>query len=96
MPSYFFRLRVALSFFVIHVFASLYSVRAPLSLWHVDTNHKLIRYNIVLFGAVGGYSRKIMCLNAATNNLASTAFAAFKQATERHGIPSSESQESKE
>ncbi|CAL8378800.1 unnamed protein product [Boreogadus saida] len=65
-----------------------YSVRAPLSLWHVDTNHKLIRYNIVLFGAVDGYSRKIMCLNAATNNLASTAFAAFKQATERHGIPS--------
>ncbi|CAL8368819.1 unnamed protein product [Boreogadus saida] len=62
--------------------------RAPLSLWHVDTNHKLIRYSIVLFGAVDGYSRKIMCLNAATNNLASTAFAAFKQATERHGIPS--------
>ncbi|CAL8269817.1 unnamed protein product [Arctogadus glacialis] len=48
----------------------------------------LPRYNIVLFGAVDGYSRKIMCLNAATNNLASTAFAAFKQATERHGIPS--------
>ncbi|KTG43905.1 hypothetical protein cypCar_00048876 [Cyprinus carpio] len=35
-----------------------YSVRGPLSLWHVDTNHKLIRYNIVLFGAVDGYSRK--------------------------------------
>ncbi|CAM4665756.1 unnamed protein product [Leuciscus chuanchicus] len=35
-----------------------YSVRGPLSLWHVDTNHKLIRYNIVLFGAVDGYSKK--------------------------------------
>ncbi|XP_041845240.1 uncharacterized protein LOC121642553 [Melanotaenia boesemani] len=65
-----------------------YSVRAPLSLWHVDTNHKLIRYNIVLFGAVDGYSRKVMCLNAATNNRAQTAFAAFKKATEKHGIPS--------
>ncbi|XP_031172966.1 uncharacterized protein LOC116062437 [Sander lucioperca] len=65
-----------------------YSVRGPLSLWHVDTNHKLIRYNIVLFGAVDGYSRKVMCLSAATNNLASTAFSAFKKATERHGIPS--------
>ncbi|XP_050958050.1 uncharacterized protein LOC127159193 [Labeo rohita] len=65
-----------------------YSVRGPLSLWHVDTNHKLIRYNIVLFGAVDGYSRKVMCLNAATNNRASTAFTAFKKATERHGIPS--------
>ncbi|XP_053370276.1 uncharacterized protein LOC128544241 [Clarias gariepinus] len=29
-----------------------------------------------------------MCLNAATNNRASTAFTAFKKATERHGIPS--------
>lgn len=65
-----------------------YSVRGPLSLWHVDTNHKLIRYNIVLFGAVDGFSRKVMCLNAATNNRASTAIAAFKKATETHGIPS--------
>ncbi|KAL2076359.1 hypothetical protein ACEWY4_028060 [Coilia grayii] len=65
-----------------------YRVRGPLSLWHVDTNHKLIRYNIVLFGAVDGYSRKVMCLNAANNNLASTALAAFKQATEKYGIPS--------
>uniref|UniRef100_W5KMR3 Integrase core domain-containing protein n=1 Tax=Astyanax mexicanus TaxID=7994 RepID=W5KMR3_ASTMX len=37
-----------------------YSVRGPLSLWHVDTNHNLIRYNIVLFGAVDGFSRKVM------------------------------------
>uniref|UniRef100_A0A8B9H5Z3 Integrase core domain-containing protein n=1 Tax=Astyanax mexicanus TaxID=7994 RepID=A0A8B9H5Z3_ASTMX len=65
-----------------------YSVRGPLSLWHVDTNHNLIRYNIVLFGAVDGFSRKVMCLSVATNNLASTAFAAFKEATEKHGIPS--------
>uniref|UniRef100_A0A3B3BMS2 Integrase core domain-containing protein n=1 Tax=Oryzias melastigma TaxID=30732 RepID=A0A3B3BMS2_ORYME len=36
-----------------------YSVKGPLSLWHVDTNHKLIRYNIVIFGAVDGYSRKV-------------------------------------
>ncbi|XP_071063045.1 uncharacterized protein [Pseudochaenichthys georgianus] len=64
-----------------------YSVRGPLSLWHVDTNHKLIRYNIVLFGAVDGYSRKVMCLEAATNNRALTAFSAFKEATEKHGIP---------
>ncbi|KAF6723412.1 hypothetical protein FQA47_022497 [Oryzias melastigma] len=39
-----------------------YSVRGPLSLWHVDTNHKLIRFNIVIFGAVDGFSRKV-CRN---------------------------------
>ncbi|KAG7455518.1 hypothetical protein MATL_G00257570 [Megalops atlanticus] len=65
-----------------------YSVRGPLSVWHVDTNHKLIRYNIVFFGAVDGHSRKVMFLDAATNNRASTAFAHFRKATERHGIPS--------
>ncbi|RVE66924.1 hypothetical protein OJAV_G00112930 [Oryzias javanicus] len=65
-----------------------YSVRGPLSLWHVDTNHKLIRFNIVIFGAVDGFSRKIVCLEAATNNRAATAFAAFKRATDQHGIPS--------
>ncbi|KAK7889111.1 hypothetical protein WMY93_024671 [Mugilogobius chulae] len=65
-----------------------YSVRGPLSLWHVDTNHKLIRFSIVIFGAIDGYSRKIMCLQAAANNRASTAFTAFKQATEQFGIPS--------
>ncbi|XP_070401378.1 uncharacterized protein [Nothobranchius furzeri] len=65
-----------------------YSVRGPLSLWHVDTNHKLIRFNIVIFGAVDGYSRKIVCLEAATNNRAATAFAVFKRATDQHGIPS--------
>ncbi|XP_049432794.1 uncharacterized protein LOC125889111 [Epinephelus fuscoguttatus] len=65
-----------------------YSVRGPPPLWHYDTNHKLIRYNIVLFGTVDVYSRKVMCLETATNNRASTAFAAFKRATEIHGMPS--------
>uniref|UniRef100_A0AAQ4PLG5 Mitogen-activated protein kinase 8 interacting protein 1a n=1 Tax=Gasterosteus aculeatus aculeatus TaxID=481459 RepID=A0AAQ4PLG5_GASAC len=37
-----------------------YSVRGPHSLAHIDTNHKLIRYNIVLFGGVDGYSRKVI------------------------------------
>ncbi|KAK7884034.1 hypothetical protein WMY93_027157 [Mugilogobius chulae] len=54
-----------------------YSVRGPLSLVHVDTNHKLIRYNIVIFGGVDGYSRKILYLDAATNNCASTGLSFF-------------------
>ncbi|XP_034005839.1 uncharacterized protein LOC117497916 isoform X1 [Trematomus bernacchii] len=64
-----------------------YSVRGPLSLVHVDTNHKLIRYNIVLFGGVDGYSRKVMYLGASTNNRASTAYGFFLEATQRHGVP---------
>uniref|UniRef100_A0A9J7YE88 Integrase catalytic domain-containing protein n=1 Tax=Cyprinus carpio carpio TaxID=630221 RepID=A0A9J7YE88_CYPCA len=65
-----------------------YSVRGPLSLAHIDTNHKLIRYNIVLFGGVDGYSRKILYLDAATNNKASTVFSFFLRSTQLHGLPS--------
>ncbi|XP_057216619.1 uncharacterized protein LOC130570364 isoform X2 [Triplophysa rosa] len=65
-----------------------YSVPGPLSLVHVDTNHKLIRYNIVIFGGVDGFSRKILYLNAATNNRAATAFSFFLEATQLHGLPS--------
>ncbi|XP_041850896.1 uncharacterized protein LOC121646082 [Melanotaenia boesemani] len=65
-----------------------YSVPGPLSLVHVDTNHKLIRYNIVIFGGVDGFSRKVLYLNAATNNRASTAFQFFLEATRQHGLPS--------
>ncbi|XP_035988953.1 uncharacterized protein LOC118561136 [Fundulus heteroclitus] len=65
-----------------------YSVRAPLSLVHVDTNHKLIRFNIVIFGGIDGFSRKVMYLEAANNNKASTAFKFFLSSCEKNGLPS--------
>lgn len=64
-----------------------YSVSGPKSLAHVDTNHKLVRYNIVIFGGVDGFSRKIMYLCAANNNLSSTAFAFFQQSVDKFGFP---------
>ncbi|XP_023818414.1 uncharacterized protein LOC105358785 [Oryzias latipes] len=64
-----------------------YSVPAPLSLVHLDTNHKLIRYGFVIFGAIDGFSRKIMYLGAATNNKASTALGFFLRSVEDHGVP---------
>ncbi|XP_078016818.1 uncharacterized protein LOC144458368 isoform X1 [Epinephelus lanceolatus] len=48
----------------------------------------LTRYNTVIFGAVDGFSRKIMYLGAANNNRSSTALAFFQQSVERHGFPS--------
>ncbi|XP_051794348.1 uncharacterized protein LOC110972132 isoform X1 [Acanthochromis polyacanthus] len=65
-----------------------YFVQRPLSLVHVDTNHKLIRYNIVIFGAIDGYSRKIFYLEPATNNRANTAHSIFLKAVENYGWPS--------
>ncbi|XP_051974469.1 uncharacterized protein LOC127637440 [Xyrauchen texanus] len=65
-----------------------YSVPAPLSLVHIDTNHKLIRYNIVIFGAIDGFSRKIFYLDVAGNNKAKIAFGFFMDGIEKNGWPS--------
>ncbi|XP_063067584.1 uncharacterized protein LOC134459214 isoform X2 [Engraulis encrasicolus] len=64
-----------------------YSVPSPRSLVHIDTNHKLIRYNIVIFGGIDGYSRKIMYLRVSNNNLASTTLAFFTDAVQNFGFP---------
>ncbi|XP_039856886.1 uncharacterized protein LOC120714622 isoform X2 [Simochromis diagramma] len=64
-----------------------YSVKGPLSLVHVDTNHKLIRYGIVIFAGIDGYSRKIMHLGAGNNNKASTASGFFMSSVEQFGFP---------
>ncbi|KAG5262228.1 hypothetical protein AALO_G00293600 [Alosa alosa] len=63
-----------------------YSVPGPRSLMHMDTNHKLIRYNIVIFGGIDGFSRKIMYLGAAHNNLAVTTLAFFQEAVDNFGF----------
>jgi hypothetical protein len=49
-----------------------YNVPAPNCLWHIDTNHKLISWRMVIHGCVDGYSRTIIYLKCATNNLATT------------------------
>ncbi|XP_077407559.1 uncharacterized protein LOC144038728 [Vanacampus margaritifer] len=64
-----------------------YSVPGPRSLMHIDTNHKLIRYNMVIFGGIDGFSRKIMYLAVANNNRASTTHAFFNEAVEKYGLP---------
>ncbi|CAM4574571.1 unnamed protein product [Leuciscus chuanchicus] len=64
-----------------------YSVPAPLSLWHIDGNHKLIRWRIVVHGGIDGFSHKIMYLKASDNNRASTVLQCFLEAVHVHGLP---------
>ncbi|XP_055011421.1 uncharacterized protein LOC129409427 isoform X2 [Boleophthalmus pectinirostris] len=45
------------------------------------------RYNIVIFGGIDGFSRKIMYLGASSNNLASTALAFFNRSVDKYGFP---------
>uniref|UniRef100_A0A8C2BPP5 Integrase catalytic domain-containing protein n=1 Tax=Cyprinus carpio TaxID=7962 RepID=A0A8C2BPP5_CYPCA len=65
-----------------------YSVPAPNSLWHIDGNHKLIRWRIVIHGGIDGFSRLIVYLTAASNNRASTVLRSFLEAVEMYGVPS--------
>ena len=65
-----------------------YKVRSPNSLWHIDGNHKLIRWRIVIHGAIDGYSRIPVYLKASDNNRASTVLQSFLKAVEVYGLPS--------
>ena len=47
-------------------------MKGPSSVWHLDGNHKLIRWQFVIHGGVDGLSRMIVFLQCSTNNAAHT------------------------
>ncbi|XP_065058564.1 uncharacterized protein LOC135686290 [Rhopilema esculentum] len=65
-----------------------YSVPGTLALWHLDGNHKLIRWRFVVHGCIDGYSRRIMFCECSSNNKAETVMKLFLQAVAQHGLPS--------
>ncbi|KAK0543243.1 hypothetical protein OC846_006487 [Tilletia horrida] len=58
------------------------------SLWHIDGHHKLIRWKIVIHGAIDGKSRLVTYLQAAGNNRAETVARLFVKAVNSRGWPS--------
>ena len=64
-----------------------YEVEAPNSVWHLDGNHKLIRWKYVIHGAVDGYSRVIPFMHCSTNNMAQTVYSLFLKAVSVYGLP---------
>ncbi|KAK6166823.1 hypothetical protein SNE40_023438 [Patella caerulea] len=64
-----------------------YNVQAPMHLWHLDTNHKLIRWHFVIAGGIDGFSRFVVFLNCIGDNKADTIFRCFKEATGKYGTP---------
>ena len=65
-----------------------YKVPGPNSLWHIDGNHKLVRWRIVVHGGIDGYSRIPVYLSASSNNRADTVLHQFLQAVSQYGLPS--------
>ena len=63
-------------------------MRGPNSLWHIDGNHKLIRWRIVIHGGIDGFSRTPVYLNATDNNRAVTVLQLFIKAVQSYGLPS--------
>ncbi|XP_039865499.1 uncharacterized protein LOC120719994 [Simochromis diagramma] len=64
-----------------------YSVPHPNFIWHIDGNHKLIRWKFVVHGAIDGYSRMLMFLQCSSNNRAETVKALFTAAVGQFGRP---------
>uniref|UniRef100_A0A4W5Q2M0 Integrase catalytic domain-containing protein n=1 Tax=Hucho hucho TaxID=62062 RepID=A0A4W5Q2M0_9TELE len=65
-----------------------YRVAGPNSLWHLDGNHKLIRWRIGIHGGIDGYSCLVVFLRASSNNRSSTVMDCFMNAVSRYGFPS--------
>ncbi|XP_062521587.1 uncharacterized protein LOC134196467 isoform X3 [Corticium candelabrum] len=65
-----------------------YRVPRPNALWHIDGNHKLIRWRLVIHGGIDGFSRLPVYLTCSNNNRADTVLEAFLGATNQFGLPS--------
>jgi hypothetical protein len=65
-----------------------YNVKAPNSLWHIDSNHKLIAWRFVFHGCTDGYSRTIIYLKCSTNNLSAATLCYFQDGVVHYGMPS--------
>ena len=64
-----------------------YSVPCPNYIWHIDGNHKLIRWGFVLHHGIDGFSRLVTFCRFSGNNRAETVLQLFRKAVERYGQP---------
>ncbi|CAC5401343.1 unnamed protein product [Mytilus coruscus] len=64
-----------------------YNVMGPNHLWHIDTNHKLVRWRFVIIGGVDGFSRMTMFLKCCDNNMSQTVLNCFLSGVANFGVP---------
>ena len=60
----------------------IYNVQGPNHLWHLDTNHKLVRWYFIITRVIDGFSRLPVVLKCTDNNKATTFFGSFLTAVE--------------
>jgi hypothetical protein len=66
----------------------IYRVAGPNALWHIDGNHKLIKWKFVIHAGIDGFSRMVTYIHCSGNNKAQTMFQYFREGTYEFGIPS--------
>ena len=66
-----------------------YTTPHPNAVWHLDGNHKLTRWRMVIHGGIDGFSRLITYIKCANNNLASTVLCEFLKGISIYGLPCS-------
>ena len=64
-----------------------YSVPCPNFILHLDGNHKLIRWHLVLHVGIDGFSRLIVFCERSDNNTSQTVSALFQHAVSQYGRP---------
>lgn len=63
------------------------NVPCPNFIWHIDGNHKLIRWKLVVHAAMDGYSRMVTFLRCSDNNKAESVQDLFSTAVTQFGRP---------
>ncbi|KAJ9128251.1 hypothetical protein QFC24_000544 [Naganishia onofrii] len=64
-----------------------YRARFVNTLWHIDGNHKLIRWKIVIHGGIDGASHLATFMTASDNNRALTVCQSFVEGAQKWGWP---------
>ena len=63
-----------------------YNVEGPNHLWHIDTNHKFVRWHLVVIGGIDGFSCLPVMLSCLDNNQAETILKRFLDAVDEFGL----------
>ena len=64
-----------------------YNVQGANHLWHIDTNHKLVRWYFIIIGSIDGFSRLPVVLDCTTSNKAELVLNSFLKGVEEYGLP---------
>ena len=66
----------------------MHNIKGANHIWPIDTNHKIVKWYLIIFGAIGGYSRLPVSLECISNNEASTVLACFLRGVHIYGLSS--------